>query len=39
MLVRMWKKRNTPLLVALQAVTTTLEINLAVLQKTGNRST
>jgi hypothetical protein len=34
MLVRMWRKRNTaPLLVGLQAGTTTLEISLAVLQK------
>jgi hypothetical protein len=31
MLARMWRKRNTlPLLVGLQAVTTTLETNLAV---------
>ena len=34
MLVRMWRKRNTPpLLVGLQAGTTTLEISLAVPQK------
>jgi hypothetical protein len=34
MLVRMWRNRNTPpLLVGLQACTTTLEINLAVPQK------
>jgi hypothetical protein len=37
MLVRMWRKKNTPsLLVALQADTTTLEISLAVPQKTGH---
>ena len=37
MLVRMWRKRNTPpLLVGLQAGTTTLEISLAVPQKTGH---
>jgi hypothetical protein len=36
MLERMWRKTNTPpLLVGLQAGTTTLEINLAVPQKTG----
>jgi hypothetical protein len=35
-----WRKRNTPpLMVRLQAGTTTLEISLAVPQKTGNRST
>jgi hypothetical protein len=40
MLVRMWRKRNTsPLLVGLQACTTTLEINLAVSQKTGHSTT
>jgi hypothetical protein len=40
MLVRMWRKRNTPpLLVGLQTGTTTLEINLEVPQKIGNRST
>jgi hypothetical protein len=40
MLVRMWRKRNTPpLLVGLQTGTTTLEINLVVPQKIGNRST
>jgi hypothetical protein len=34
MLVRMWRKRNTPpLLVGLQACTTTLEISLVVPQK------
>ena len=34
MLARMWRKRNTPpLLVGLQTCTTTLEINLVVLQK------
>jgi hypothetical protein len=34
MLVRMWRKRNTPpLLVGLQAGTTTLKISLVVLQK------
>jgi hypothetical protein len=37
MLARMWRKRNTlPLLVGLQACTTTLEISLAVLQKIGH---
>jgi hypothetical protein len=37
---RMWRKRNTPpLLVGLQACTTTLEINLAVPQKTGHSIT
>jgi hypothetical protein len=40
MLARMWRKRNTPpLLVGLQTWTITLEINLEVLQKIGNRST
>jgi hypothetical protein len=40
MMVRMWRKRNTPsLLVGLQACTTTLEINLAVSQKIGHSST
>jgi hypothetical protein len=41
MLVRVWRKRNTPpLLVGLQADTTTLEISLTVpLQKTGNSTT
>jgi hypothetical protein len=35
----MWRKRNTPpLLVRLQAGTTTLEISLAVPQKTGHSS-
>ena len=34
MLTRMWRKRNTPpLLVGLQACTTTLEVSLAVSQK------
>jgi hypothetical protein len=37
MLARMWRKRNTPpLLVGLQAGTTTLEISLVVPQKTGH---
>ena len=36
MLARMWRKRNTPpLLVGLQACTTTLEISLAISQKIG----
>jgi hypothetical protein len=36
MLVRMWRKRNTPsLLVELQTCTTTLEINLEVSQNIG----
>jgi hypothetical protein len=36
MIVRMWRKRNTPpLLVELQAVTTYLEISLRVPQKIG----
>ena len=36
MLERMWRKRNIlPLLVRLQAVTTTLEINLEIPQKIG----
>ena len=40
MLVRMWRKRNTPpLLVGLQACTTTLEISLAVSQKIGHSTT
>jgi hypothetical protein len=40
MLARMWRKRNTPpLLVGLQTGTTTLEINLEVTHKIGNRST
>jgi hypothetical protein len=40
MLVRMWRKRNTPLLlVGLQACTTTLEISLAVSQKIGYSTT
>jgi hypothetical protein len=38
-LARMSRKRNTtPFLVGLQTGTTTLEINLEVLQKFGNRS-
>ena len=38
-LVRMWRKRNTPpLLVGLHAGTTTLEISLVVPQKTGHNS-
>jgi hypothetical protein len=37
MLVKMWRKRNTPpLLVGLQPGTTTLEINLVVPQKIGD---
>jgi hypothetical protein len=40
MLARMWRKRNTPpLLVGLQAGTTTLEIILAVPQKIGHSIT
>jgi hypothetical protein len=40
MLARMWRKRNTPpLLVGLQACTTTLEISLVVPQKTGHSTT
>jgi hypothetical protein len=40
MLIRMWRKRNTPpLLVGLQTGTTTLEINLAIPQIIGNSST
>jgi hypothetical protein len=40
MLERMFRKRNTPpLLLELQTGTTTLEINLEVPQKIGNRST
>jgi hypothetical protein len=40
MLVRMWRKRNTPpFLVGFQACTTTLEISLAVLQKIGHSTT
>ena len=36
-LARMWRKRNTPpLLVGLQDAATTLEISLAVPQKTGH---
>jgi hypothetical protein len=38
MLERMWRKRNTPpLLVGLQTGAITLEINLEVPQKIGNR--
>jgi hypothetical protein len=37
---KMWRKRNTPpLLVGLQACTTTLEISLAVPQKIGHSTT
>jgi hypothetical protein len=37
MLARMWRKRNTlPLLVGLQACTTTLEISLVVPRKIGH---
>jgi hypothetical protein len=40
MLAWMWRKRNTPpLLEGLQACTTTLEIRLAVPQKTGYSTT
>jgi hypothetical protein len=40
MLARMWRKRNSPpLLVGLQAGTTTLKISLVVLQKIGHSST
>jgi hypothetical protein len=40
MLVRMWRKRNTPsVLVGLQAGTTTLEISLVVPQKIGHSTT
>jgi hypothetical protein len=40
MLVRIWRKRNTPpLLVALQACTTTLEISLMIHQKIGHSTT
>jgi hypothetical protein len=40
MLVRMWRKRNTPpLLVGLQTGITTLEINMEIPQKIGNIST
>jgi hypothetical protein len=39
MLEKMWRKRNTPpLLVGFQIGTTTLEINLEVPQKFGNKS-
>jgi hypothetical protein len=40
MLAMMWRKRNTPpLVVGLQAGTTTLEVSLAVPQKIGHSST
>ena len=40
MMARMWRKRNTPpLLVELQACTTSLEISLAVPQKIGHSTT
>ena len=40
MQVRVWRKKNTPpLLVGLQARTTTLEISLVVPQKTGHGTT
>jgi hypothetical protein len=40
MLARMWRKRDTPpLLMRLQAFTTTLEISLAVPQKIGHSNT
>ena len=40
MLARMWRKRNPPpLLVGLQAGTTTLEVSLVVPQKIGHRTT
>jgi hypothetical protein len=40
MLEKMFRKKNTlPLLVGLKTGTTTLEINLEVPQKIGNRST
>ena len=40
MLVRMWRKTNTPiLLMELKTYTTTLKLNLAVSQKIGNSST
>ena len=40
MLVRMWRKRNTPsLLVGMQFGTTTMEISLAVPQKIGHNTT
>ena len=40
MLARMWRKRNTlPLLVRLQACTTTLEVSLVVPQKIGHSTT
>jgi hypothetical protein len=40
MLARIWRKRNTPpLLVGLQACTTTLEVSLDVPQKIGHNTT
>jgi hypothetical protein len=40
MLLRMWRKRNTPtLLVGFQACTTTLEVSLEVPQKIGHNTT
>jgi hypothetical protein len=40
MLARMWRKRNTPpLLVGLQAYTTTLEVSLEVSQTIGHNTT
>ena len=40
MLVRLWREKNTPpLLVVLQAGTTTLEISLVVAQKIGHSTT
>jgi hypothetical protein len=40
MLARMWRKRNTsPVLVGLQACTTTLEVSLEVPQKIGHNTT
>jgi hypothetical protein len=39
-MARMWRKRNTPLLLLrLQADTTTLEINLEIPQKIGHSTT
>jgi hypothetical protein len=40
MLVRLWRKRNTPpLLVGLQAGTTTLQVSMVVPQKIGHSTT
>ena len=40
MLERMWSERNTPpLLVGVQTYTATLEVSVAVPQKTGNQPT